>query len=566
MRVGPHGFVRQHEAAIGAIVIYGATAFLYLGLRMILDSGPHYVGFGVDPQIFIWAFAWWPHALLHGENPFVTDAIWAPHGVNLTWATSVPGLALVFTPVTLLLGPVTSYDIAAILLPSLAAWTAFLLCRHLTRATFASLVGGYLFGFSSYVLGQEEGHPHMSAVFLLPLVALIGVRYLEGSLSGRALTIRLGPILAFQLLISTEVSLTLALALAGAIVIGYASSPKRRKRLIRLLAPLAASYLLAGILTGPFIYYLVSGTRPSQFPESSGFITDLFNFVVPTKLALASYDWATGIALNFPGNPAEQGAYLGLPVLVILALIARRRPWSEATTFLFAALGLALLATIGNQLTVDGNPIATMPWSFVAELPILRDVLPERLIVYVWLIVAVAVARWTADRPPGVAGRLLPSLAVLALLPNPDAGVWTTSFSVPRFFTDAAYRSCLGPNETVLPLPVSSGGSSMLWQSYDDFRFRLAGGYVAPTPPKAFLHPRAIASVAEGEPVPAEAAQALELYIRTEHVAAVIVDPRDQAAWSGALALIARPQRAGGIVIYRVSASSPDCRLPGRRE
>jgi hypothetical protein len=28
-----------------------------------------------DPKIFVWFFAWWPHAILHGENPIITYAV-----------------------------------------------------------------------------------------------------------------------------------------------------------------------------------------------------------------------------------------------------------------------------------------------------------------------------------------------------------------------------------------------------------------------------------------------------------------------------------------------------------
>ena len=89
---------------------------------------------------------------------------------------------------------------AAILLPALAAWTAFLLCRHLTGSFWPSFAGGYLFGFSSYMLGQELGHLHMTAVFLVPLAALVVLRFLEGAL-GRARPRRCdsAPLLALQL-------------------------------------------------------------------------------------------------------------------------------------------------------------------------------------------------------------------------------------------------------------------------------------------------------------------------------------------------------------------------------
>src|SRR5437588_2387729 len=101
-----------------AFLAYAAIAFLYFGLRVVLRGHGAYVGHGVDPQIFIWSFAWWPHALLHGENPLITHVIWAPAGLNLTWATAVPGLAVAFSPITLLFGPVAAYNVAATLLPA----------------------------------------------------------------------------------------------------------------------------------------------------------------------------------------------------------------------------------------------------------------------------------------------------------------------------------------------------------------------------------------------------------------------------------------------------------------
>ena len=76
------------------------------------------LGSGRDPEIFVWSFAWWQHALATGQNPFVSHAVYAPDGINLAWATSVPGLAIPFAPLTWLFGPVASYNVAALLLPA----------------------------------------------------------------------------------------------------------------------------------------------------------------------------------------------------------------------------------------------------------------------------------------------------------------------------------------------------------------------------------------------------------------------------------------------------------------
>ena len=155
-------------AGLAAPAAFVGVSFLFFGLRLLLEPGSRYIGAGNDPQIFIWSLAWWPHAVLHWQNPFFTHAIWSPAGVNMSWVTAVPGLALLFSPLTLLFGAVVMYNVAAVVLPALAAWTAFLLCRHVTHAFWPSLAGGYLFGFSSYMLGQESGHLHMTSVLLVP--------------------------------------------------------------------------------------------------------------------------------------------------------------------------------------------------------------------------------------------------------------------------------------------------------------------------------------------------------------------------------------------------------------
>ena len=101
-----------------ALAAYLVLAFCFLGIRVAAHPERDVVGgLFTDPQIFVWSFAWWPHAILHGLNPFYTHQIWAPDGFNLAWATSVPGLAIAFAPLTLLFGPVLAYNVASIAMP-----------------------------------------------------------------------------------------------------------------------------------------------------------------------------------------------------------------------------------------------------------------------------------------------------------------------------------------------------------------------------------------------------------------------------------------------------------------
>ena len=99
----------------------------------------------------IWAFAWWPYALLHKINPFITTAILAPAGTNLTKLNVRPRLSLLFAPLTLMYGSVVSYNIAAIFSAAFAAWTAYFLFYYIFKSLWRSLVGGYFFWYSSYI-------------------------------------------------------------------------------------------------------------------------------------------------------------------------------------------------------------------------------------------------------------------------------------------------------------------------------------------------------------------------------------------------------------------------------
>ena len=276
---------RRHWDSLAAFVGYALISGLYLGLPLILHSGGRFIGDGRDPTLVIWAFAWWPHAIAHGLNPIVTHVIWAPEGVNLMWVGAVPGLALPFTPLTLVAGPVLAFNVCAILTPAFAAWTAFRLCRRLTRSLWPSLVGGFLFGCSSFELVHTElAHVGLAgAGALLPLIALVVLRFLDSEIGGRGLVVRLGPLLGLGPLFSTEIAFTTALAIAAGLVLGFILVPARRSRLLALSPYLLASYGLAALLTAPFVYYLLTGFHRETFFPPSAAVTDSVNFLEPTK-------------------------------------------------------------------------------------------------------------------------------------------------------------------------------------------------------------------------------------------------------------------------------------------
>ena len=156
-----------------ALAIYFAIAVLLLDRGLVGHPG-YYIGRDTDPPQTMWFFNWWRFSLAHGLNPFVSDWVWAPLGSNLAWATFVPLPAWFSIPLQVTVGEPATYNLIITLALPLAAFSAFLLCRHVTRAFWPSVLGGYIFGFSPYMLGQVLGHLVQTAIFPVPLIALRG--------------------------------------------------------------------------------------------------------------------------------------------------------------------------------------------------------------------------------------------------------------------------------------------------------------------------------------------------------------------------------------------------------
>jgi hypothetical protein len=549
------------RAAALAFCGYLAVSVAYFGVHVIGHPSTSYIGYLTDPEIFIWSLAWWPHAVLHAVNPFVTHAVWAPDGLNLGWTATAPGLAIAFSPLTLAVGPVVAYNVAAVLMPALAAWTAFLLCRHVTHSLWPALVGGYLFGFSAFMLGHELGHLNLTASFLIPLVALVVLSFVEGELDGRGLVLRLAPLLAGELWLSIELSFTLVLALVVALATAYACDRARRGRLRALAAPVAASYGVAALLAAPLVYYLLSGFRSETVnPPGRAVVADLLNVLVPTRLVLASGGIAYRLENSFSGNVFERGSYIGIPALLMVGWFAWRRFRRPSGRFLLLSLAFAILFSLGSWLHAHGRTSVPLPWRAVTDLPLFDNVVTARFALYVSLAVAVIVALTASSSRSVWLHVVLPVLCVLALLPDPRVyNRWHVTPHVPAFFTSGLVQRCLGHDANVIALPYEASGDSTLWQVRAKFRFRQAGGYVTPQVPGSFARFRAVRPLIDARFPPGGAADVLEL-ARAKGVSAILVDANRPDPWRSLLAPIAKPVARGGVLVYPLAPLPAACR------
>jgi hypothetical protein len=555
---------RVLRSTVGPLAIYALASVAFFGRPLLRHGDRDYVGsHEYDPQIFIWSFGWWLHAILDGENPIVSHAMWPVTGVNLAWVAGAPGLAFLVAPVTLLAGPALAFNVAAVALPALAAWTAFLLCRYLTGNWWASLAGGYLFGFSSYVLGHTTSHLHMTSVFLVPLVALTVLQYVHARIGGRALALRLGVLLGAQVYLSTEVFATLTVSLVASLVAAFVAVPDARARLRSAVGPLLGAYVVACVVAGPILWYALTDFRTGSINDPALFPADLLNLVVPTELTYVSGDRASAWSREFLGNSAENGAYLGLPLLVVLGWFAWQRRRQPAGRLLVVLLALGIVAELGVALRVAGDRVVALPWAIAAELPGLNNVLPVRFSMYVSLAAAVAAALWAASPRPSAWLRVaLVAAAVVSLLPAASRDFWSRTPARPSFFADDTYRTCFRPDENVF-IPDAAGMDAALWQAESGFRFRLANGALSPELPEGIPDPEAALEVLY-DVVPDGGGAAVVRLARGLDATVIMLDAEHLEQWGPVLEEAGlEPVANGGIWLYHLGPVPPSCRVSG---
>ncbi|WP_235966003.1 hypothetical protein [Micromonospora rubida] len=138
----------------------------YLGLAALLTGGQwgrpdRLFHQDNDQMLFEWMLARGARAVTGPENPLHSAALNAPDGVNLMANTSVLGLGVPLTPVTLLLGTQQAFLVAVVayLAGTATAWYV-LLARRLVGSRVAAAVGGLVCGFAPGMVAQAGAHPH----------------------------------------------------------------------------------------------------------------------------------------------------------------------------------------------------------------------------------------------------------------------------------------------------------------------------------------------------------------------------------------------------------------------
>ncbi len=549
-------------ATVMAFLFFFSIAWFLYANNLTPDLSTTYIGDGHDPASFIWSLVWWPYAVRHGLNPFISRVIWAPIGFNLAWACPIPGPSFILWPLTQWFGPIISYNILAIVTPALVAECTFLLCRYITGKFFASVCGGYLFGFSPYMLGHLLlGQPNLTLIFGVPLCLYLVLLRVNQAISKRVLVVALATVLILQFLTSTEIVALITLFGGAALVTALFVVPsEERNALLEAIVPIGLSYLLLAIAVAPYLYYAFAKGIPEQMHPVERCSADFMGYLVPSPMMLFGGKTFAHFADTLTPHVwyAGKGVYTNPALLAILAIYCYRRWRTPIGKFLILSAMIVVVCSFGPQFHVLDRPLVPFPWRWIMRLPTLNQALPVRFAMLFFLILSIMAAVVMSDAGiPKLIRIALGLLAVVLLLPNRHYRLTVPhKDDTPAFFDAAILQKQIARDDTLLIFPFSIQGTSLLWQARTDMYFKMVGGYVSTYVPPDYRPWPVVEMMLDNQPA-GDFAQQLRPFLTHYQVKGIVVAPEAQAQWSGPIGELGiEPRQVGGVLFYSITSSS----------
>ena len=506
-----------------AVACYCVLAVLAYRPISPINSGTIAGATTADPVQAIWYLEWIRFALLHGHNPFFTNFLDYPRGVNLATNTLSLPLGLAASPMTLIFGPVATYNLLLRLALAASATSMCFVLRRWTRWWPAAFAGGLLYGFGAYMSDQDQWHLTLAFVPIPPLILWCLARLLGTQRRpSRRLGILLGLLCSLQFLIHAEIFTDCALVGAvGLLALSITHRHEVMDRAHQVLPALGWGVVCFALVCAYPIWLLVAGARHISGPISPTWLIsqehiDLLSPIrsnIVTRLMLANGHpfLANGAQVNFSNNTA----YLGLPLaaLIVILAIFQRRVMIVCLAALLAVV--SFIISLGPRLTVNGaNTGIPLPAALLAHIQLLNDMIWDRWSLLVTLFACVVfsvgldrcfdrlsqIARsegfqhgpfpsyllTTVGRLPTLAvPTALCAIAAAALIPLTGTYPLTSQqigWPAPLV---SSLRQSVPEGGVVLALPyvTSATDSPMAWQALDGMQFRIVGGYATvPSP------------------------------------------------------------------------------------
>jgi hypothetical protein len=483
----------RRRADLWALLSYAALAVLVMIQLWRDPNGRVLSGNDDDHGVFLFMLAHGERVLFHGADPFFSDRLNAPVGVNMMANTSVLALSLPTAPVTHFLG--VGVTVALLLTLGLAgtatAWY-WVLSRHLVRSRGAAWVGGLWCGFAPAMVSHANGHVNFVSQYVLPFIVWQVLRLREPGRAWRGGVI-LALLVVLQTFINEEILLFTALALGVFVVVYALMAPRRALAEARpFLTGLGVSVLVAGALLAYPLWYqfFAPGNYHGQPFAPDEYATDLLSVVAYARQSLAGN---AALTRHLSVSATEDNTFFG-PFGLLMIIVSVVLLWRSVAARAAAVSALVLLVvSMGPVLRVAGHQTGIpLPFGLVSHVPVIDLVSVTRFALVPATIAGVLLALATdrvrdLPRKRQVAYRIGLVLALVPLAPKPLPIIGGDP--LPPFLTQGIWREYVSADRTLVPVPlpeVTTGRTSMRWAALSGLQFRVPRGYfMGPVDPPA---------------------------------------------------------------------------------
>jgi hypothetical protein len=434
----------------------------------------------------VWNMWWVDKSVtqLH-QLPWHTGFLHAPWGVTLLGQTLNPfnGFTGILLIHVLGLSLVQAFNVMIIFSFVVAGLTTFWLCQYLSRSYWASIVGGFIFTFSSYHFAHAVGHMQLVSLEWIPLFILLWWRFMKKP--GYFLAV--GSSVSLLLVLLCDYYYFLYSLLIAAFIFIYLLWSKEISWLKNKMAylPIAAFVSISIIIVAPLplaLLHLNSHQKLEGAHNARIFSTDIFTPFIDGGLwhfsNLTHSYWRHVKAFT-----SESTVYLTWSLLIVFVIswLKRKNLNKNYYFWVFIALFFGIMS-LGPRLHYGGHTLEIVPMPYVLLEKIVPGLklsgVPVRMMLMTTLSLAVVASLVFAKLDlKAVKGRILLAVfvAIYALEVWP-AALPLTPAALPKY-VDVLQKL---PAGVVLDNAAPSSSVQLLDQTKDEKPMIL--GYISRTP------------------------------------------------------------------------------------
>lgn len=354
----------RHWIPIGIAAATYAVLAVVFTYPLLFRLNEVVLGWPGDNLEYVWKMWWVKQAILDQHaTPFFALQIYYPYGYNMANAELTPTHTFLALPLTALVGPVVSYNLAILGSFVLSGLGMYLLITAYTARVGPALIGGLAFGFSPYRVAHSVGHLPLMGTGWIPLTFWAVERWRA---TRRPWWAALGGLCAGLACLSSWYYAVFMVLALGAFMLVRLWPWQRTLWQPSTLVSGALFAVSACMLTLPFAipYYqiMAEGGLTHSFGNALAVSARPNDLFVPNLLHPV---WGALLQRVFPSQMrmfAERSVYLGWVALALanVAIVGKGRP---PAVWAWAAIGiLAMLVALGPLLMWgDGEVTFSLP-------------------------------------------------------------------------------------------------------------------------------------------------------------------------------------------------------------